>query len=78
MRKPAFAPEETADAATLSRAGLLLAAEGSVISPLAVFLPADAQGVTRPVEIGAGCQIGPFAVFTAGRCSATARGWKST
>jgi acetyltransferase-like isoleucine patch superfamily enzyme len=66
MREPAFAPEETADAATLSRAGLLRAAEGSVISPLAVFLPADAQGVTRPVEIGAGCRVGPFAVIYGG------------
>ena len=66
MREPAFASGETADAATLSRAGLLRAAEGSVISPLAVFLPADAQGVTRPVEIGTGCQIGPFAVIYGG------------
>ena len=52
--------------ARLSRAGLLRAAAGSVISSLAVFLPADAQGVTRPVEIGAGCQVGPFAVIYGG------------
>ena len=58
MREPAFAPGETADAATLSRAGLLRAAEGSVISPLAVFMPADAQGVIRPVEIGAAARSG--------------------
>ena len=66
MRERSFVPEETADVATLSRAGLLRAAEGSVISSLAVFLPADAQGVTRPVEIGAGCQVGPFAVIYGG------------
>ncbi len=66
MREPAFASGEMADVATLSRAGLLRAAEGSVISSLAVFIPADAQGVTRPVEIGAGCQVGPFAVIYGG------------
>ncbi len=38
----------------------------SVISPLAVFVPADVQGVTRPVEIGADCQVGPFAVIYGG------------
>ena len=66
MRKPAFASGETAGVATLSRAGLLRVAAGSVISPLAVFLPADAEGVARPVEIGAGCQVGPFAVLYGG------------
>jgi hypothetical protein len=63
MSEPVFAPGETADVTRLSRAGLLRAAEGSMISPLAVFLPADAQGVSRPVEIGASCQVGPFAVL---------------
>ena len=65
-RDPAFASGETADAATLSRAGLLRAAAESVISPLPVFLPADAQGVIRPIKIGAGCQVGPFAVIYGG------------
>ena len=47
MREPAFASGETADVATLSRAGLLRAAEGSVISPLAVFLPAVQRNGAR-------------------------------
>ena len=37
-----------------------------MISPLPVFLPADAQGVIRPIKIGAGCQVGPFAVIYGG------------
>jgi len=64
--EPAFAPGETTDAATLSRLGLLRAGEGCTISPLAVFVPTDAQGVTRPVEIGSGCMIGPFTVVHGG------------
>jgi hypothetical protein len=41
-------------------------AEGCVISPVAVFVPADAHGVTRPVEIGADCQVGPFDIIHRG------------
>ena len=66
MSEPVFASGQTVDVTGLSRAGLLRAGQGSVISPLAVFVPADAQGVTRPVEIGPGCQIGPFAVIYGG------------
>ena len=66
MHKPVFAAGETVDLTGLSRSGLLRAAEGSLISPLAVFVPVDAQGVARPVEIGEGCQVGPFAVIYGG------------
>ena len=66
MHKPVFAARETVDLTGLSRSGLLRAAEGSLISPLAVFVPVDAQGVARPVEIGEGCQVGPFAVIYGG------------
>jgi acetyltransferase-like isoleucine patch superfamily enzyme len=66
MSEPVFASGQTVDMTGLSRSGLLRAAEGSVISPLAVFVPADDRGVTRPVEIGPGCQIGPFAVIYGG------------
>jgi acetyltransferase-like isoleucine patch superfamily enzyme len=66
MSEQGFGPGETVDLTRLSRAGLLRAGERSVISPLAVFVPADAQGVTRPVQIGAGCQIGPFTVIYGG------------
>jgi acetyltransferase-like isoleucine patch superfamily enzyme len=62
----AFAPGEAVDAARLSRLGLLRAGEGCVISPLAVFMPADAEGVTRPVELGSGCHVGPFTVICGG------------
>lgn len=66
VSEPALAPGETTDAATLSRLGLLRIGEACTISPLAVFMPADAQGVTRPVEIGSGCQVGPFTVLYGG------------
>jgi acetyltransferase-like isoleucine patch superfamily enzyme len=64
--EPAFAPGETTDAAMLSRLGLLRVGEGCLLSPLAVFMPADALGVSRPVEIGNGCQVGPFSVLCGG------------
>jgi len=62
----AFVPGEPTDAATVSRLGLLRAGEGCVISPLAVFVPTDSQGMSRPVEIGSGCVIGPFTVIHGG------------
>jgi acetyltransferase-like isoleucine patch superfamily enzyme len=62
----ALAPGEAVDAARLSRLGLLLAGEGCVISPAAVFIPADAEGATRPVELGDGCRVGAFAVICGG------------
>ncbi len=62
----AFRPGQGVDATMLSRSGLLRAGQGCLISPLAVFVPADAQGVTRPVEIGDGCQVGPFTVIYGG------------
>jgi acetyltransferase-like isoleucine patch superfamily enzyme len=62
----AFRPGQATDAMTLSRSGLLRAGDSCQISPLAVFIPADALGVTRPVEIGDGCQVGPFAVIYGG------------
>jgi acetyltransferase-like isoleucine patch superfamily enzyme len=61
-----LAPGEAVDAARLARLGLLRAGEGCMISPLAVFIPADAQGATRPVELGDGCQVGAFAVISGG------------
>jgi hypothetical protein len=66
MSEPAFAPGEATYAATLARLGLLRIGQGCTISPLAVFVPADAQGVNRPVEIGSGCQVGPFSVLHGG------------
>ncbi|MCW2931342.1 MAG: hypothetical protein JWM19_2304, partial [Actinomycetia bacterium] len=64
--EPVFAPGETTDAATLARLGLLRVGEGCFLSPLAVFMPADALGVARLVEIGNGCQVGPFTVLCGG------------
>jgi acetyltransferase-like isoleucine patch superfamily enzyme len=54
------------DHVQLARLGLLRAGEGCVISPLAVFIAADGEGVTRPVELGDGCQVGAFAVICGG------------
>jgi acetyltransferase-like isoleucine patch superfamily enzyme len=66
MRKLELAPGEMVDAATLSQANLLRVAEGCLISSLAVFVPADAQGIARPIEIGPECEIGPYAVIYGG------------
>lgn len=49
-----------------ARLGLLRAGEGCIISPMAVFIPADAEGTTRPVELGDGCQVGAFTVICGG------------
>ncbi len=61
-----FAPGEAVDAARLARRGLLRIGERCMISPLAVFVPADAEGTVRPIELGDGCQVGPFAVIFGG------------
>jgi len=61
-----LAPGEAVDAARLARLGLLRTGEGCVISPLAVFVPADAEGATRAVELGDGCHVGAFAVICGG------------
>jgi acetyltransferase-like isoleucine patch superfamily enzyme len=63
---PAFLPGQAVTAAELARSGLLLVDEGSTVSGHAVFVPADAQGISRPVEIGARCTVGPFAVIYGG------------
>jgi acetyltransferase-like isoleucine patch superfamily enzyme len=62
----AFGPGEAVDAARLTRHGLLQVGEGCVISPMAVFIPVDAEGMTRPVELGDSCQVGAFAVIGGG------------
>jgi len=66
MREPHFAWLQAVTAADLIKAGLLRLADGCSISPQAVFIPADAQGMTRPVEIGESCTIAPFAVIYGG------------
>jgi acetyltransferase-like isoleucine patch superfamily enzyme len=66
MSEPAFAPWQAVDGAVLARAGLLRAGTRCQISPLAVFVPADAEGTARPVEIGSDCRVGPFAVIYGG------------
>jgi acetyltransferase-like isoleucine patch superfamily enzyme len=61
-----FAPGEAVSAAQLAKSGLLLAGEGTHVSPHAAFVPADERGTVRPVEIGPGCSIGPYAVICGG------------
>jgi acetyltransferase-like isoleucine patch superfamily enzyme len=61
-----FAPGAAVSAAELARSGLLLAGEASHISSYALFMPADEQGTVRPVEVGAGCSIGAYAVICGG------------
>jgi acetyltransferase-like isoleucine patch superfamily enzyme len=59
-------PGAALSAAELDRSGLLIGGEGACISPYAVFVPGDAQGTVRPVEIGPSCVVGPYAVIWGG------------
>ena len=62
----ALAPGEAVHAAHLAKLGLLRAGEGCIISPTALFIPADAEGTTRPVVVGGGCRVGAFTVIYGG------------
>lgn len=64
MSAPPLPPELTA--VELDRAGLLQADASAVISRFAVFVPVDALGTTRPIIVGAGAVIRPFAVLHGG------------
>ncbi|MCW2943497.1 MAG: acyltransferase family protein [Actinoallomurus sp.] len=66
MSETAFAPGETVTAAELARAGLLLLGVGASVDATAVFVPADEQGMARPIQIAAGCRIGAHAVIYGG------------
>ena len=66
MSEKAFAPGETVGAAELARAGLLLLGEQAAIDATAVFVPADAEGAIRRIEIGAGVRVGAYAVICGG------------
>jgi acetyltransferase-like isoleucine patch superfamily enzyme len=66
MGEPVFAPGEAVSAAELSRSDLLLVSERTYVSQHAVFVPADAGGTIRRIEIGSGCCIGAFAVIHGG------------
>ena len=68
MRETVFAPEETVGAAELARAGLLLLGEQAAIDATAVFVPADAEGAVRRIEIGSGARIGTYTVICGGTC----------
>ncbi len=68
MRKTAFAPGETVGAAELARAGLLLLGELAAVDATAVFIPADAEGAVRRIEIGPGARVGAYAVICGGAC----------
>jgi acetyltransferase-like isoleucine patch superfamily enzyme len=56
----------TLTALQLARAGLLEAGPGCLISPHAVFVPADVAGTYRPIVLGERCVVGPFAVLHGG------------
>jgi acetyltransferase-like isoleucine patch superfamily enzyme len=68
VSEKAFAPGETVGAAELARAGLLLLGEQAAIDATAVFVPADAEGAIRPIEIGSGVRVGAYAVICGGTC----------
>ena len=61
-----FAPSEAVGADRLVRCGLLRIGERCVISPLAVFVPADAEGAVRPIELEDHSRIAAFGVVFGG------------
>ena len=66
MRHQEFAPGEAVSAAELGRAGLLMVDEAAHVSRHVAFVPADHLGKARPVQVGSGCSIGPYAVLYGG------------
>jgi len=62
-----FAPGETAGAAELAQAGLLLLGEQVTIDATAVFVPADAEGIRR-IEIGSGARVGAYSLIYGDAC----------
>jgi acetyltransferase-like isoleucine patch superfamily enzyme len=63
-----FAPGETVGAAELARAGLLLLGEQVTMDATAVFVPADAEGAVRRIEIGARARVGAYSLIYGGAC----------
>ena len=66
MSRTVFAPGETAGAAELMRAGLLMLGEKVTIDATAVFAPADAEGTVRRIQIGSGARVGAYALICGG------------
>jgi acetyltransferase-like isoleucine patch superfamily enzyme len=61
-----FAPGETVGAAELTQAGLLLLGEQVTMDANAVFVPADAEGAARRIEIGSGARVGAYSLIYGG------------
>jgi acetyltransferase-like isoleucine patch superfamily enzyme len=61
-----FGAGQEASTEEMARSGLLLIADGAEVSAHAIFVPADAQGVTRRVEVGPGCRVAAYAVVHGG------------
>jgi acetyltransferase-like isoleucine patch superfamily enzyme len=53
-------------ATELDRAGLLHADHGAIISRFAIFVPADAMGIYRPITLSTRAVIGAYAVIHGG------------
>jgi acetyltransferase-like isoleucine patch superfamily enzyme len=60
------APGAALSAIELDRAGLLVVAGNARISPHAVFVAVDSLSEARPIDIGPGCIVGPYAVIFGG------------
>lgn len=61
-----FRSGQEASTAEMVHSGLLLIARGAQVSAHAIFVPADAQGVVRRVEVGPGCRVAAYAVIHGG------------
>ena len=68
MSATVFAPGETVGAVELARAGLLLLGEQVTMNANAVFIPADAEGAARRIEIGSGVRVGAYSLIYGGAC----------
>jgi acetyltransferase-like isoleucine patch superfamily enzyme len=66
LNLPDVAVAEAIAAADLARAGLLQVGDGCIISPHAIFVPADVLGTLRTIELGDRCVIGAGAVLHGG------------
>ncbi|HEY1619577.1 MAG TPA: hypothetical protein VGG25_18285 [Streptosporangiaceae bacterium] len=52
--------------AEMARSGLLQIADGAQVSASALFVPVDAEGIARQVEVGPGCRVAAYAVVHGG------------
>jgi acetyltransferase-like isoleucine patch superfamily enzyme len=61
-----FGAGQEVSTAEMTRSGLLLIADGAQVSASALFVPVDAEGIARRIEVGPGCRVAACAVVHGG------------